>query len=145
MKKASLTFLKLGVAAAIAICLSVGSASAQSLRGTFTLPYEVHWGVAVLPAGSYTITFDSLRGPAIVRTRTGEGRALLTPMTIDKAMKEQPSALLITRIENDHVVRYLNFREAGVSFVYRPFTKSEGKLVGKIDESEAVPILMAQK
>ena len=145
MKKTSLTFLKLAVAAAIAICLSVSSASAQSLKGSFTLPYEVHWGKAVLPAGPYTITFDSLRGPAIVRTSTGEGRALLTPVTTDKAMNDQPSALLITRIENEHVVRYLNLREANVSFVYRPFTKSERKLVGKIDEPEAVAILMAQK
>jgi hypothetical protein len=145
MKKTSLTFLKLAVAVAIAICLSVSSASAQSLKGSFTLPYEVHWGKAVLPAGPYTITFDSLRGPAIVRTRTGEGRALVMPVTTDKAMNDQPSALLITRIENEHFVRYLNLRDANVSFVYRPFTKSERKVVGKIDEPEAVAILMARK
>jgi hypothetical protein len=145
MKKTSLTPLKLAVAAAIAICLSVSSASAQSLKGSFTLPYEVHWGQAVLPAGPYTITFDRLDGPAIVRTGTGEGRALVMPVNIDKAKKDQPSALLVTRIENEHVVRYLNLCEANVSFVYRPFTKSERNLVSKIDEPEAVAILMARK
>jgi hypothetical protein len=145
MKKTSLTFLKLAVAAAIAIGLSVSSASAQSLKGSFTLPYEVHWGQAVLSAGPYTITFDRLDGPAIVRTGTGEGRALVMPVNIDKASNDQPSALLVTRIENERVVRYLNLREANVSFVYRPFTKSERKLVSKIDEPEAVAILMARK
>ena len=60
-------------------------------------------------------------------------------------MTDQPSALLITKIENRHVVRYLNLRDANVSFVYRPFTKSERTLVGSNDESQAVPILMAQK
>jgi len=145
MKKSRLTFLKLAVAAAIVTGVSVGPASAQSLKGTFTLPYEVQWGKAVLPAGPYTITFDTLHGPAIVRTSTGEGRAIVMARIVDKAMKDQPSELLVTKIENQRVVRTLNLREAGVTFVYRPFTKSERKLVGKVDESEALPILMAQK
>jgi hypothetical protein len=145
MKKARLTFLKLAVAAAIVTCVSVGSASAQSLKATFTLPYDVQWGKSVLPAGPYTVTFDSLRGPAIVRTSTGAGRAIVMPVTLDKAMKDQPTALLISKIENQRVVRYLNLREADTSFVYRPFTKSERTLVGQLDESEVVPIRMAQK
>jgi len=70
MKKAT-TILKLAVAAAIAVGASVAPASAQSLKGTFTLPYEVHWGKAVLAPGPYTISIDSVRGPAIVRTSTG--------------------------------------------------------------------------
>ena len=144
MKKAT-TFLKLAVAAAIAVGVSVGPASAQSLKGTFTLPYEVHWGKAVLAPGPYTISIDSVRGPAIVRTSTGAGRALVMPLTVDKAMKDHPSALLITKVENERVVRYLNFREADTSLVYRPFTKSERNLVGQLGEPEAVPILMAQK
>jgi len=145
MKKASLSFLKLGVAAAIALCLSVSVASAQSLKGTFTLPYDVQWGKSVLPAGPYTITFDRLQGPAIVRTSTGSGRAIVMALSVDKAMKDQPSALLITKIENQRVVRCLNVREVDTAFVYRPFTKSERTLVGKVYESEAVPVLMAQK
>ena len=59
MKKARLTFLKLAVAAAIVTGVSVGSARAQSLKATFTLPYEVQWGKAVLPAGPYTVTAPS--------------------------------------------------------------------------------------
>ena len=144
MKKAMIGFAKLAVAAAIAVGVSGGPASAQSLKGSFTLPYDVQWGKAVLPAGPYTITFDSLRGPAIVRTSTGRGLAIVMARSVDKAMDE-PSALLITKIENQHVVRYLNLREVDTAFAYRPFTKSERSLVGKVDESLAVPILMAQK
>ncbi len=144
MKKSMIGFAKLAVAAAIAVGASVGPASAQSLKGTFTLPYDVQWGKAVLPAGPYTITFDSLRGPAIVRTSTGRGLAIVMARSVDKAM-DQPSALLITTIENQHVVRYLNLREVDTAFAYRPFTKSERKLVGQLGEPEAVPIRMAQK
>ena len=145
MKKAMIGFAKLAVAAAITVGASVAPASAQSLKGTFTLPYEVHWGKAVLAPGSYTISIDSVRGPAIVRTSTGEGRALLMPVTVDKAMKDQPSSLLITKVENERVVRYLNFREADTSLAYRPFTRSERKLVGQLGDPEAVPIRTAQK
>jgi len=144
MKKSMIGFAKLAVAAAIAVGASVGPASAQSLKGTFTLPYDVQWGKAVLPAGPYTITFDSLRGPAIVRTSTGRGLVIVMARSVDKAM-DQPSALLITTIENQHVVRYLNLREVDTAFAYRPFTKSERKLVGQLGEPEAVPIRMAQK
>lgn len=142
-KMTSLTFLKLAVAAS-AICLSVSSASAESLNASFTLPFEVHWGKAVLPAGPYTITFDSLYGPALVRAGT-EGRALVMPVTISEAMKDQPSALVVTRIENGYDVRYLNLREANVSFGYRLFKESERKVVGKIDKPEAVAILTTSK
>ena len=30
-------------------------------------------------------------------------------------------------------------------FVYKPFTKSERKLIGQVEVIEALPILMAQK
>ena len=71
--------------------------------------------------------------------------ALLTANSVGPAMKDQPSALLITRTETGHVVRSLNIREADMTFVYKPFTKSERKLIGQVDATEAVPILMAQK
>jgi hypothetical protein len=145
MMKARLTFLKLAVAAAIVTCVSVGSASAQSLKATFNLPYEVSWGKAVLQPGPYQITFDSVHAPALVRTRTGRGVALVTANSVGLAMKDQPSALLITRTETGHVVRSLNIREADMVFVYRPFTKSERKLLGQVEVIEVLPILMAQK
>jgi hypothetical protein len=145
MMKARLTFLKLAVAAAIVTCVSVGSASAQSLKATFNLPYEVSWGKAVLQPGPYQITFDSVNAPAIVRTRTGRGVALVRANSVGLAMKDQPSALLITRTETGHVVRTLNIREADMTFVYKPFTKSERKLLGQVEVIEALPILMAQK
>jgi len=145
MKRASLTFMKLAVATAIATCLSAGSASAQSLKATFTLPYEVNWGATVLQPGQYAITFDSIHRPALVRTRTGRGVALLIANSVGPAMKDQPSALLITRTETGRVVRYLNIREADMTFVYKPFTKSERKLIGQVAVTESVPILMAQK
>ena len=35
----------------LAMCAFTATANAQSVMGRFTLPYEVHWGTATLPAG----------------------------------------------------------------------------------------------
>ena len=35
----------------LAICASTAAENAQTVTGRFTLPYEVHWGTATLPAG----------------------------------------------------------------------------------------------
>jgi hypothetical protein len=145
MKKA-LNVLKLWVVAAVAASALSGTASAQSLvKGSFTLPYEVHFGKAVLAPGSYTISMDSTRGPAIVRTSTGSGRALVVARSVDKSVAGQPTALLISQRENQRIVRSFNWREGDMAFVYEPFTKAERKLLGQVDDSVAVPILMAQK
>ena len=146
MKKASFNFLKLAVATAIAVGLSVGSASAQPLvKGTFTLPYEVHWGKAVLPPGQYSITIDDARRPSLVsNTLTGERRAFVMARALSDAMKGQPTALLITKIENERFVRSFNWREGNQSFIYRVLTKTELTL-GSASEPVAVAVLMAQR
>ena len=141
--KRTLTVLKLAAVAAVATtCLSGGTASAQSLRGTFTLPYEVNWGGAVLSAGRYTISFDSVRGPATVRTAAGVPRAMLFARSIGDARKDQPTALLITQHENQRFVSAFNWRGGDKVFGYAPVSKR--KLVAAIDDSVA-PILMTQK
>ncbi|MGH9582808.1 MAG: hypothetical protein ACRD4O_07730, partial [Bryobacteraceae bacterium] len=43
------------------ICLTAGSLKAQyvGVEGSFSLPFETHWGMAVLPAGDYAFAMDS--------------------------------------------------------------------------------------
>jgi len=145
MKKA-LNVLKLWVVAAVAASALSGTASAQSLvKGSFTLPYEVHWGKAVLAPGAYTITMESARGPATIRTSTGAGRALVLARSVDKSLTDHPTALLISPRATQRIVRSFTYREGDMVFVYVPFTKAERKLADKVDDSVVVPILMAQK
>ncbi len=147
MSWASFNFLKLAVAAAIAVGLSAGSASAQPLvKGTFTLPYEVQWGKAVLPPGHYSITIDDARRPAVVsNTLTGERCAFVMARAVSDAMKGQPTALLITKNENERFVRSFNWREGNQSFIYRALTTTELTQLGSASEPLAVPVLMAQR
>ena len=146
-KKASFNFLKLAVAAAIAVGLSVGSASAQTLvKGTFTLPYEVHWGNALLPPGHYSIAIDDARRPALVsNTLTGQGSAFVMTRAVGDAMKGQPTALLITKMDNERFVRSFNWREGNQRFIYRALTETERTQLGSASEPVAVPVLLAQR
>jgi hypothetical protein len=65
-------WVKVMVVAALAAGSVARTASAQVLKGRFTLPYEVRWGMAVLPAGTYLIIMDNVRGPALLTTTEGE-------------------------------------------------------------------------
>jgi hypothetical protein len=136
-KQISLAFLKLSFAAVIAIGLSAKPASAQSVTASFTLPYEVSWGKSTLKAGDYTITVDNPRRPALVRSLTGEGLALVVPMTVNKAIADQPTSLILSRTESGHGVRILNLREANVALGYG-FVKPEPKIAHRPAEPTTV-------
>jgi hypothetical protein len=132
------TALKLSLAAAVAACALGATASAQPIRGTFTLPHEVRLGKAVLPAGAYTIRIDSVRGPVMVRTAAGQARALLFAQRVESADKDLPTSLLVTRDENQRTVRSFNWREGNQMFVFLPLTKAERKQLAKVDDSVMV-------
>ena len=146
MKKLRFSFLKVGVTAAIATGLSVGSASAQPVKGTFTLAYEVRWGNAVLPPGQYLMFFDEAGRRALVsNVRTGERRAVVMAQALDDAMRGQPTALLITEVENQRFVHSFNWREGNQRFIYRTASKTERTQHGSVREAVTVPILMTQR
>ena len=70
----TLGLFKYPLAAALALCLFAGAANAQHFaasRGSFTLPFEVNWGTAVLPAGDYTFTLGSFGMSPILAIEKG--------------------------------------------------------------------------
>ena len=139
-----LGWVKLVVVAALAAGSVARTASAQVLKGRFTLPYEVRWGKAVLPAGTYSITMDSVRGPALLAATDGRDRCLVQAALVDSASVGVATGLLITRVEGERTVRSLNWREGGRSFVYEPIKKAKRRLVAEAKDVEAVPISVAK-
>src|SRR5260370_39026777 len=99
MRERRFSFLKVGVTAPTATGLSVGSASAQPVKGTFTLAYEVRWGKAVLPPGHYLVSFDEAGRRALVsNVRAGERRAAVSAPALHDAIAGQPTALLLAEV-----------------------------------------------
>lgn len=143
MKKTSLVLMRIGLA--IAICAAAGVASAQPLvKGSFTLPYEVHWGKAILAPGHYSITIERADRPAAVSTPTGRVVAYVMARSFDDAQTDQATALLITKAEAQRVVRSFNWREGNRRFIYRPFTEAE-RVSANAGTFETVTIEVAQK
>jgi hypothetical protein len=107
------------VVAVGSLCLFGSLASAQSaIKGEFTLPSEIHWGRAVLPAGQYSFDLASIRTPQLIQVR-GEG---VNVMLMAQASGDRPtptdSALVLVRQGDKSVVRSLRLAPLGISLYY---------------------------
>ena len=104
------------------LCWSASLASAQSaIRGEFTLPFDVHWGEAVLPAGQYTFDLPSTRTPKVIQVRGQSANVLLMAQgTADLPSLTEDSALTLVRSGGNHIVRSLRLGPIGTSLYYTP-------------------------
>jgi len=135
---------KLLMAIVITTSSLTAAANAQpSFVGKFTLPYEVHWNNAVLPAGQYSITMDSGDGPALVSSTSGNRSVYTAVPTISDA--EKGTACLTITVGNERRVRSLNLPELGQSLIFEPLTQTEREMLAKAGQIDAVPVVTAKK
>ena len=93
-------------------------ASAQDAVGTFTLPHEVHWQNAVVPAGKYRFTIAS-SGPAEMLTLrklggSGAGFMMLVVDTADSKPSDVSELVMVPRSTGSFVSR-MQLPEFGVT------------------------------
>jgi hypothetical protein len=104
----------------IAICASASSASAQNaFQGKFTLPNDVRWANASLPAGDYTFSLSSttMSGRVFLQGPNG-GTFILTSMS-DKRNEGDASKLTIEHRGGISFVRSMYLADLGVELTYR--------------------------
>lgn len=137
--------LKLLLGVLVATCVFTAVANAHpSFAGKFTLPYEVRWGRATLPAGDYFISMDSTTAPAMVTSANGS-RTVYTEFPTIAESEGGSSHLTITTQGNERRVRSLNMPGIGKSVVFAPLTKAERELLTKAGQTETVPVILARK
>jgi hypothetical protein len=124
--------------------LFAGAAQAQSYSAKFTLPHDVRWGGAALPAGEYTIAMDTVAGPLRVIDASGRARALLYGSK-ESPLKTQPASLLVTRDGAERTVRAFNCPQWDLNFVYKPFTRAERDLIANGERAETIAVRMASR
>ncbi|HEV7968947.1 MAG TPA: hypothetical protein VGP19_15320 [Candidatus Acidoferrales bacterium] len=120
------------------------AANAQSFSARFTLPFAVHWGKSVLPAGDYTLKMISIANVALVQSVDGK-TAGYTPIPITAASNEGNTALSVMVRGNERMVRSLNLPSRGITLVYAPATSAEREMLAKADELLTVPVVTAGK
>ena len=75
----------------LAVCLNAGHASAQEVKGSFTLPFEAHWGSATLTPGSYSFTVNGTDGQRVLTLFRGMKAVALIPSQSLDEEKSGPS------------------------------------------------------
>jgi hypothetical protein len=140
-----LSRVRLLVIVTLATCAFAAAANAQSsFTGKFTLPYEVHWGTAILPAGEYTITMDTLHSAPLVQSASNNQLFYTRMPMIDDSTKGSAS-LSITFLQGERKVRALNLPGFGRSLVYERLTKAEREQLAKGGQIQTVPVFIARK
>src|SRR5262249_42058109 len=103
-----------------ATCANANSALAQGLcKGSFTLPHEVQWQSAPLPAGVYSFEMASPRFPTLLRLQGPHGFQFINALVADEKAGKQ-SKLVIEHFagSDESVVTELYLAEAGLHFRY---------------------------
>jgi hypothetical protein len=137
--------MRLLVIVTLITCAFAAEANAQSsFTGRFTLPYEVHWGKVVLPAGDYSITMESSAAPALVRSASGENK-MFTSIPVTAESEKGAACLVITLRGNERRVRSLNLPRLGTSLIYEPLSNTERELLAKEGQIQTVPVSTARK
>ena len=102
-----------------AVCLSAIPASAQEVvDGSFTLPHEVRWNGAVLPAGSYTFLFRTAPRPNRMIITGPHGFELDLSSAMIYRKTDQPSNLILERHFGTSFVRELYLADLGLHLRY---------------------------
>lgn len=114
------TLLKLAMGSLLAICFNAGFANAQqTMGGTFTLPFEAHWGQATLPAGDYSFLLEKGPNAKVQVIRAGKPVAF----AVDRGYSTDASgamSLTVVRNRAGYSVRDLNLPGIGKVLHYAP-------------------------
>lgn len=135
-KTRNLTIIRVVFLALVGTTLSAGLLRAEDYKGSFTLPFEIRWGNATLPAGDYTFTIETDKVPNLATVR-GENRAAMIIATgKSDSQFSGRSSLLLARRGRTGVVRELHLAIPGL----KPSTSRQdvrvydrGKLVSNVE------------
>jgi len=122
-KKLISTFLRGMMFLALAVALAPRSATAQvSEVGKFSLPFEVHWGTAVLPAGAYRFSVGDIGPSDVVHVFKEDGPSasyLILPHGWDRtAASSERSQLVFERKDGEVYVKELLLGSEGLTLYY---------------------------
>ena len=135
-KRSIVSLLALGVLAA---GFSAKPASAQVLEGKFTLPSEVHWGLATLPAGDYSLTLDKSNTDGMVSVSRGSRPvALILPQGLRDAKSERCEI-----VAEAGIVRELSLPQIGVTLNFTAHNPTHRAAPDKGQLAQIIPVAAA--
>jgi hypothetical protein len=111
---------KLVLLALLGLFASAGVLSAQEVTGTFTLPFEAHWGLATLPPGEYSFKINTEYSPYTVRIDGKNGAAFVYAAGVSTENADGRSELIVVRSGSKVIVRALRLAHVASSQITKP-------------------------
>lgn len=146
------TVLKLLVAGAVAFTAMTGSSFSQSMSdvqtGSFTLPFEAHWGTLDLKPGAYWFSVKNENGTDLVTVKENNrqvGFVVATIFTGLKGTSMSGGELLCAHHDGAAVISALDVPWKGVYHFYVPRGANTSSVAQNSNSSDSVPVLFAQK
>ncbi len=97
--------------------IAIFAATASAAQAKFTLPSETHWGLAVLPAGEYTVSTALDTAWPIVFTVSGNDKTVYVLGSMDRINdRAEGSYLEIADVGGVKVVREFQSQVLGKTF-----------------------------
>ncbi len=103
--------------AVCAVGLLSGVSKAETVRGTFKLPVEAHWGEMVLAPGDYEFVVDTGSPARIVTIRSKDSgwRGMVLSAGFSDASSATGTSLKLGKSEDGMYVQTLYLNDAGVA------------------------------
>ncbi len=118
--------------------VGLSAANAQELRGSFNLPFQAHWGKAVLEPGEYTFSLPTARDLFPLVHVSREGKTVMVLINTSRTVPQSERSYL--RIENAgklHVIKELSVGSEGKALLF-PVPKSIRERIALSDAHDAV-------
>jgi hypothetical protein len=103
---------------ALAVGLGASQANAQDVKGTFNLPFEAHWGNAVLQPGEYAIHVSTRTSVHPVMYISREGKTVMVLAGTSENTASERNYLRVDSVGRAHVIREFNAGVAGERFTF---------------------------
>lgn len=116
--------------AALALGSFAGAGNAQTVyQGKFTLPFEVYWGGATLPAGDYKFQLESQSAPYTLYIHSDKTNVIIRATSADTGVLSSSARLDLVNISDIQTIKTFEAPELGVTFTY--FTPKQKNMAPK--------------
>ena len=116
-RKQNCKWLFLSLIAVASLNMFGSAANAQQVKGSFTLPYAVHWGHATLGSGRYTFETEPNGKRYLLMVRGKHGNAFVMARTANPNAAGE-SSLRVIRRGNQATISSVHLAPTGVTFEY---------------------------
>ncbi len=144
--------LKLLVAVLAGLTVMAGNSFSQSLSGvhigSFTLPFEAHWGTLDLKPGAYSFSLSNENGVDFLRIKQHSqqiGLVFVSSFDVTEAPDRLKGELLCANNAEEAVIAALDVPGNGVYHFYVPRRTNEAIESQMAAPADVVPVLFAQK